>query len=64
MKKTTIDKKWSHTENVHVKQALRYAVMPQVEDLVYALQEAGLTKTEACKTVRWAAHVIEGRHED
>jgi hypothetical protein len=45
------------------KQALRKATIPMVEAMVKVLLEHGMTKTEACKAVRWAAHVVEGRNE-
>lgn len=47
--------------DMDTKTALRHAAMPLVEDLIYALQKGGMTKSEACKAVRWAAHVVEGR---
>lgn len=44
------------------KRALRQALLPQLEDMVVALQGHGLTKQEACEAVRWATYTIEGHN--
>lgn len=42
--------------------ATRAATLVAVDLIITHLVDAGLTYEQACKQVRWAAHVIEGRH--
>lgn len=43
------------------KRTVRRAALDPVDVLVSVLQANGLTVVEACKAIRWATHVIEGR---
>lgn len=44
-------------------QALRRAVLPFVEDIIIGLMKQGMSKETACKSVRWATHIIEFRRD-
>jgi hypothetical protein len=63
MRKTKIAKKWNHTKGMAIEhqmeKALREATLPLVKDLVTALVDQGLTYEKACKTIRWATHVLD-----
>lgn len=39
--------------------ALRLATIPFVEDIVQGLVDQGMSYEKACRTVRYAAHVLE-----
>lgn len=63
MKKQSIEERWAHSHGLSLTDTRRVkrACLPLVEDIVTALMNQGLDKTGACKAVRWATHVIEGR---
>lgn len=43
--------------------ALRQVILPLVQDMVTALEDAGMPRLKACKTVRWATYRLQAQEQ-